>query len=73
MNMTSTSLIGSIALLDAVVIAKHYGPYQGLLILGMLLTLWRDRRTDARLIERVRTLEEEIEDALLLLTKERIG
>lgn len=72
MNMTSTSTLGSIALLDAVLLAKYYGPYLGLLAIGMLLVLWRDRRTDARLIDRIRTLEDEIDNALLPLTKERI-
>jgi hypothetical protein len=72
MDMTSTSLIGSIPFLDAVMLAKQYGPYLGLLILGMLIVLWRDRRTGARLLERIRTLEEEIDNALLPLAKERI-
>ena len=72
MNMTSTSLFGSITLLDAVMLAKEYGPYLGLLIFGMLAVLWRDWRTDARFTVRIRTLEEEIDNAFLPLKKESI-
>lgn len=70
MNMTSTSLIEPNALLDAVMLAQHYGPFLGLLILGMIVVAWRDRITDARLAERIRRLEEEIDNAFLPLTKE---
>ena len=70
--MTSTPFIESGALLVALPLAKQYGPYAGLLILGMIVVIWRDWTTEARLTERVRTLEKEIDNALLPLTKDGI-
>ena len=71
--MTLTPFIESGALPDAVTLVKQYGPFLGLLILGMIVVIWHDRKSDSRLTERIRTLEEEINNVLLPLTKERIG
>lgn len=70
MIVTLASLIKLNALLDAVMLAQHYGPFLGLLILSMIVVDWRDRITDARLAERIRRLEDEIDNAFLPLTKE---
>jgi hypothetical protein len=71
--MPLTLFIESDALLDALTLAKQHSPYLELLILGMIAVIWRDRNSDARLTERMRTLEEEINNALLSFTKEEVG
>lgn len=63
--MTATSIIGSIALLDALTLTMQFGPYVGLFVLDVIAVTWRDRRTDVRLNERIQTLEEELDNVLL--------
>ena len=72
--MTLTPFIESGALTDAVTLVKQYGPFLGLLILGMIVVIWHDRcrKSEARLTERIRTLEWEINNVLLPLSNERI-
>ena len=71
--MTLTPFIESDALVHILTLVKQFGPHIGLLILGVVVVLWCDRNTDARLTERIRTLEEELDSILVPLTKESIG
>ena len=84
--MPLTLFIESDALLDALTLAKQHSPCLQFIDAlerprqlgpepanGRFAVIWRDRNSDARLTERMRTLEEEINNALLSFTKEEVG
>lgn len=54
----------------AIALVAQYGPLISILVVAGIMVTWRDRKNDARLSERIRALEKELNSVALSLRQD---